>query len=326
MRQSRRPIVIVSRRSPLAQRQAELIGRTLGRLNPHVAVEYRWIESEGDQLSHRALNGPGGKGLFVRAIEKALLAGQADIAVHSLKDLPAGEQTLGLIITAITRRADARDCLVANDGKHSIDQLAQGATVGTSSPRRAAQLLSLRNDLNIQPIHGNIQTRIAKVVLEGQFDATLVAVAALDRTGIHEPSAHPLAPSVMLPAAGQGALAVQCRVDDHVSIRRCLPINEPVTAAAVSAERDVVAGLEGDCHSAIGVYVEPVGDGGVDGFRMRAKVLADDGSRCVELDQTMSVQELSKFTKRAIADLIARGARQVLAVGLQSAGQPTQTI
>ena len=140
MRKSRRPIFVAARRSLLARSQAELIGAALGRLNPHVSVQYRWLESEADDHGAEPLARAGGKGIFVRAIERALLAGQADIAVHSLKDLPVEDTGDGLTIAAVPSRGDVRDCLIARDGAGTIDQLPEGATVGTASPRRPAQL------------------------------------------------------------------------------------------------------------------------------------------------------------------------------------------
>ena len=304
--------MIASRRSALAQRQAELIGSVLDRLNPHVPVEYRWYESEGDRVASASVAESGGKGLFVRAIEEAVLDERADIAVHSLKDLPSGGWTDGLTIAAIPRRADFRDCLVAANGIDSIDRLPHAAVVGTSSPRRGAELRWLRSDLQIEPLRGNLQTRIRKVLEDHDCDATLLAVVGLRRCGLEQHAAAPIDPSVILPAAGQGALAVQCRSDDHITIRRCLPINEPVTAAAVHAERQVVADLSGDCHSPIAVLCEPMGDSGVDGFRLRARVLSPDGSQLLETDDRTSSKELSKCARKAAARLLEQGAAQVM--------------
>jgi len=312
LRKSRKPIVIASRRSLLARRQAEIIGTALGRLSPHVTVQYRWIESQADQLTDAPLSDAGGKGLFVRAIERALLTERADIAVHSVKDLPAEENTQGLTIAAIWPRADVRDCLIAADGAGVIDDLPHGATVGTASPRRASQLLRIRPDLSIQLIRGNVETRLAKVMQDRECDATLLAVAGLHRANLHEHATHPIDLSLMLPAAGQGALAIQCRTDDPVTIRRCLPINDPITAAAVHAERRLVAALKGDCHSPIAVLGVPLGKNAVDGFRLRVKVLSCDGSRCLEGKKRSSGKGLDKTVKDMVADLIQRGVQMLL--------------
>lgn len=312
MRRSRRPIVIASRRSPLAQRQAQLIGMVLDRLNLHVSVEYQWFESEGDRLSGASVSDSGGKGLFARAIEEVVLAGRADIAVHSLKDLPSVGSTDGLTIVAVPERADFRDCLVARNGAKSIDQLPHAAVVGTSSPRRAAELRRIRSDLQIEPLRGNLQTRLQKVLEAHECDATLVAVAGLRRCGLDKHAETPIDPSVILPAAAQGALAVQCRSDDHTTIRRCLPLNDPVTAAAVHTERHVMAALGGDCHSPIAALCEPVGEGGVDGFRLRARVLSPDGLQHLEMDDRSSAKELSKCARKTAITLLERGASRLM--------------
>ena len=326
MRNSRRPIVIVSRGSHLARRQAHIIGDALGRRAPHVDVEYRWVETEGDRAIDVPLSSVSGKGLFVRKIERVLLTGQADIAVHSLKDLPARETTQGLTIAAIGVRANARDCLIGRNGEKSVEELPPGATVGTSSPRRAAQLLRWRSDLNIQFMRGNVETRLRKVREEAECDATILALAGLHRSGLHDHGAVALDPDVMLPAAGQGALAVQCRADDHVTIRRCLPINEPITAAATHAERSVVAGLEADCHSAIGALAEPIGDRGVEGFRLRVRVLTPDGSQCIDTDDRLIPKTLHKMLKQIVIDLVKRGAPSLLETVPADLKKSTQAI
>lgn len=324
MRRSRRPILIASRRSPLARAQAQLIGGTLAQLHPGVELRYIWIDSEADQQRDCAggdepLSGSGSgqvqpgergnKGLFVRAIERALLDGRADIAVHSLKDLPV-EATRGLIIAATPARADVRDCLIARDRCATLADLPHAAIVGTSGPRRAAQLRRLRPDLVVKPIRGNVETRLAKVVgVGGSYHATLLAFAGLVRSGLDEHARSPLPIEQMLPAAGQAALAVQCRADDHATLTRCIPLNDPATAAAVHAERAVVAGLQGDCHSPIAVYVESVG---VERFRLRARVLAPDGSVCLEVDESTTGRGLGRLSRRVVADLQARGADTVM--------------
>ena len=314
MRQSRRPIIIASRRSLLARVQAEAVGRALQEKHPQTKIEYRWIESEGDQLPDRSLADAGGKGLFARAVERALVNGEADLAVHSLKDLPANEATPGLMIVAIPRRCDARDCLITRHGK-SINDLPEGATLGTASPRRAAQAKRLRPDLKIELIRGNIETRLKRVLDEERYDATLLAMAGLQRAGFEEHARYPVDPSVMLPAAGQGALAIQCRGDDHVTISRCLFLNDATTAAAVHAERRVVAALDGDCHSPIAVFVEPVAGEAEAVSRMRARVLSPDGQTCLEFDRQAKVGRLDALVTQAIAILREGGSSRLLGGG-----------
>ena len=310
MRRSKRPILIASRRSPLARVQAEMVGTRLAQLHKHVEVVYVWIESEGDRFTEASLADVGGKGLFVRAIERALLQEKADIAVHSLKDLPANplEVTQGLTIAAVPRRADPRDCLVTREGYESIQSLPRGANVWSSSPRRAAQLRRLRPDLAVAPIRGNVETRLRKVLQDGVHEATLLAVAGLERAGLAEHAVHRISPDVVLPAAGQGAIAIQCRGDDHVTLRRCLPMNDADTSQAVHAERQVVAALRGDCHSPIAVFAEPDGEM----LRLRARVLSTDGTQLVEADETGKLSHAGRVVKKVVKALRDGGAAAVL--------------
>ncbi len=324
MRRSTRPIVIASRRSALARAQAELVGQALGKLHPHLEVQFRWIESEADRLPGSLAN-HGGKGLFTRAIEEALLKNQADVAVHSLKDLPAAdsEQTPRLTLAAIPKRGDRRDCLIARNGWRSLDQLPQAAVVGTSSPRRAAQLLRLRSDLRIALMRGNVDTRLRHVLEpagEPQYDAALLAAAGLKRLGRKDLAAQVIEVQDMLPAACQGALAIQCRADDHVSLTRCLPLNHAPTATAAHAERQLVAALGADCHSAVAVLAEPVSPQKTQAkrnadshwFSLRARVLSPDGMTLLESAERVKTQDLRRLVKRMAEDLLARGAAELI--------------
>lgn len=320
MRRSRKPIVIASRRSQLARTQAEVVGRALARLHPNVQVQYRWIESQGDRIQNHALASVGGKGLFTQSLEVALLKNEADLAVHSLKDLPSRD-TPGLALAAVPRRADVRDCLITAEPDATLETLRQGAVIGTSSPRRAAQAQRLRADLRIHLIRGNVDTRLQKVLDPGQgphYDATLLAAAGLGRMGLKELACRTVATEQVLPAACQGALALQCRADDHVTLTRCLPLNDLVTATAVHAEREIIASLHADCHSPIAVLCEPVTDtqppaGDGQRFRLRVRVLSHDGKTCLEADEQAPAKELRRLIKRVVADLVQRDAPHVLA-------------
>jgi len=287
-----------------------MIGRMLAHLHPNLTIEYRWIESEGDQQTDASLAEAGGKGLFAQALHRALLASEADLAVHSMKDLPADDQdAAGLIIAAVPPRADVRDCLIAPPEVRTIDGLPTSATVGTASPRRAAQLLMRRPDLRIQLIRGNVDTRLRRVLEDHRYDATLLAAAGLQRADLAQHADRPIDPDLMLPAAAQGALAIQCRSDDHTTLVRCLAINDSATAQAVHAERQVVAGLGGDCHSAIAVLAESAGDGG---YRLRARVLSPDGGQCLRFDDTAPAKRLGRLAGQAVQALRAQGADRVL--------------
>ncbi|MEM9345607.1 MAG: hydroxymethylbilane synthase [Planctomycetota bacterium] len=321
MRRSRKPIVIASRKSPLARVQAEMVGRGLSRLNPTLEVRYVWVESEGDKVLGRPLADVGGKGLFTKAVERVVLSGDADMAVHSMKDVPADEVTPGLQIAAVPKRADVRDVLIGKAGPITIDELAQGASVGTSSPRRAAQLRRHRPDLNVHAIRGNVGTRIDKVMGEHPlYDATMLAVAGLKRLGMTDHIAKPLSVDDMLPAACQGALGIQCRRDDHVSLTRLLPLNDPATSTAIHAEREVVSGLNADCHSPIAVLAEQVDPEKTQAkrnadshwFRIRVRVLSADGSTQVEADEQCKTRDLRRVVKQLVKRLEADGAAELL--------------
>lgn len=307
MRPSRRDIVIATRRSKLAVAQSQAIGRWLAQLNPRVGLRLVTLESEGDRVLDHPLAAVGGKGLFTGAIEQALLDGSADIAVHSLKDLPS-EATPGLVIAAIPARMPPHDVLICREGG-SIEGLAVGATVGTCSPRRHAQLRRLRGDLKITPMRGNVDTRLRKVLEEQRFDATLLAAAGLLRLGLEEHTSRPIPMEQVLPAAGQGALAVQCRVDDHLSLRRCMPLNDATTSLCVHAERQIVADLGADCHSPLAVLAQPGED---DRLRLRARVLSHDGSTCLEADETAPAKSIPLVCRSVVKKLLDRGARHLL--------------
>jgi len=204
-----------------------------------------------------------------------------------------------------------------------IEEFPDGAVFGTSSPRRKAQIMRLKPTAEIKLLRGNVQTRLFKIIEPApeateKYDATLLAVAGLQRAGLPEYAALPIAVDKVLPSAGQGALAIQCRADDHVTISRCLPLNDTATAAAVSAERQVVAGLYGDCHSPIAVYAEP----SEKGFRIRARVLASDGSQCIEADMQGTEKKIGKLAEKMVTYLRDQGSDALLR-GTPSAPEPT---
>ncbi len=307
MRPSKRDILIATRRSRLAMAQSELVGQLIAGLNPRVALSLLPMESEGDKVTDHPLASVGGKGLFTRVIELALLEKRSDIAVHSFKDVPT-DNTAGLTIAATTRRHSVHDVLIAR-GASRIEDLPHGATVGTCSPRRAAQLLRIRSDLKIVPLRGNVETRIRKVTEERKVDATLLAVAGLLRLGLDDHARNAIPLEQVLPAAAQGALAVQCRTDDHVSLRRCMPLNDAMSAVCVHAERQIVAGLGSDCHSPVAVLAEPLEH---DIIRLRARVMLPDGSVCLEADVQSTVKAIRKACDEMISNLLDQGAEKVL--------------
>ena len=291
----------------LAQAQAQSVAAWLKEVNPKLVIEFKWVESEGDQKADVALADMGGKGLFAKAVEDAVLSHDADLAVHSLKDLPV-DLTPGLILAAIPPRGNVRDCLISQAGSPSIKDLPNGITLGTASPRRAAQVLRLRPDIKIELIRGNIETRLRKVLFDKAYGATILAAAGLERANLAQHGLYPLSLASMLPSASQGALALQCRADDHVTLTRCLPLNHAPTAASVHAERTLVSGLGGDCHAAIGCYCRAIDAN----FHLQARVLSHDGKTCIEGEFTSSQKLLAKAIRALVLDLTARGAKDLV--------------
>ena len=253
-----RPLVIGSRGSKLALWQAEQTRESLRRLNPQIEVHIEIIKTSGDVMKDAPLSIIGGKGVFTKEIEEALLDGRIDLAVHSLKDLPT-TLPLGLIIAAITEREDARDALVLRAGSEplehpSIMRLPEGAVIGTSSLRRLAQLKRLRrHDLAIKDLRGNVDTRLRKLD-EGHYDALILAAAGLRRLGFADRISAPLPTSEMLPAVGQGALAIETRDDDRALIDLLAPLDHAPTHAACAAERALLRALGGGCQLPIAAH------------------------------------------------------------------------
>ena len=245
-----------TRASLLARTQSGLVAGWIEQRYPGVRVELSIHKTSGDVIGERPLHDLGGKGLFVKELEQALLAGQIDLAVHSLKDVPVTMPLVEqdeLIIVAVPPREDARDVLVSPKAA-ALRELPPGATVGTGSLRRRSQLLALRPDLQVRPIRGNIDTRLRKLK-DGEFDAIILAAAGLRRAELFDPDLmHMIDPEELLPASGQGALGIECRRGDQPTRQFLSVLNDPITAACVAAERELVRLLEGDCHSPISAY------------------------------------------------------------------------
>ncbi|HWB54877.1 MAG TPA: hydroxymethylbilane synthase [Tepidisphaeraceae bacterium] len=240
-----------TRGSRLATMQSQLIADALMQAHPGLKVQTLLIQTTGDRVQGQPLNEIGGKGLFTKELEQALLANKIDFAVHSFKDVPITMPLIDvsdLVIAATPAREDVRDVLV---GAARIGDLAKGSRVGTGSLRRRCQLLDQRPDLDVQMIRGNVDTRLRKQ-REGQIDAVILALAGLKRSHLYDESQMtPIGLEQMLPAAGQGALAIQCRRADSAIQQVLGVLNDPATAACVDLEREVVRQLNGDCHSPI---------------------------------------------------------------------------
>ena len=287
--------------------QAQAVQKVLQKIHPKVTVEIQPADGAANQLPDQLLHANDGKGLFTRAVEQNLLWEKADVAVHCLKDLPTVD-TPGLVLAAIPARADARDALIARDAD-TISDLPSGAVVGTSSPRRAAHLLHMRPDLEIQPLRGNIDTRLSSVLEDDQFDATLLAMAGMLRGGFEKHATKPLPLEDFLPSPGQGALAIQCRADDHVTMRRCLPLNNVTAATLCNAERQAAQELGGGCQAPVGIYAEPTEEGQM---RLRARALSLDGQQCVEVDESGPIKSARHLVETVVEKMNAQGAQPII--------------
>jgi hydroxymethylbilane synthase len=283
-----------TRGSPLALAQASMVRDALVAAGG-VTIEIVVVVTTGDRVQDRPLAEIGGKALWTKELDAALLDGRIDLAVHSMKDVETHLPD-GIALAAMLPRADVRDRLI---GAASLDSLVAGARLGTSSPRRAAQVLARRPDLRVVPLRGNVATRLAKIAA-GEADATLLAAAGLDRLGLAEGHAIPLA--TMLPAPAQGAVGMTCRADDAATLARLAAIDDAPTHAAVRLERGFLARLGADCHSSVAALAE------VDGNRVvfRAEILAPDGGERVSGGGEFAAGVAAAGVADVAADLLAR--------------------
>ncbi len=293
-----------TRGSALARWQTDHVAALLKAAHPDVHVGVEVITTQGDRVIDKPLAQVGGKGVFTAELEAALRSGAIDFAVHSLKDLPTDSPD-GLTIGAIPERANPSDVLVSRDG-FTLVTLPQSACVGTSSRRRAAQLLHLRPDLQILDIRGNVDTRIRKA-LDSGYEAILLAFAGLERLGRLEAISQQLSLDDMLPAPGQGALAVQCR-DEAASLDLLAPIRHAATTSAVTAERAFLAGLGGGCSLPIAAYAE------VDGatLYLRGRVNSPDGKQQIDVKLTGQVDQAETLGYGLADQALAQGAAALL--------------
>ncbi|HEX9231052.1 MAG TPA: hydroxymethylbilane synthase [Jatrophihabitantaceae bacterium] len=298
-----RTLRVGTRGSMLARAQTDAVVAAVA-----APVEIVPIVTDGDR-STAALEQIGGTGVFVSALRSALLQGEIDVAVHSYKDLPTGDAE-GIVIAAVPRREDPRDALVARDGL-MLGQLPAGSRIGTGSPRRAAQLRALGLGFEIVPMRGNVDTRLRRVG-EGAVDAVVLALAGLRRLGRDAEVTEILDPIQVLPAPGQGALAVECRASDVGTVAALRVIDDADTRAAVTAERAVLAELEAGCTAPVAALAEIAeGDDGPEVF-LRGSVTAPDGSRAVRLSSTGPVTDAEGVGRRLAAELIAEGADKMM--------------
>jgi hydroxymethylbilane synthase len=297
------PLRIGTRRSPMAMVQAGLVARAITAKTGRDA-ELVGIESAGDRSS-ALLTQIGGTGVFVSALRASVLTGEVDVAVHSLKDLPTGPAA-GIALAAVPIRDDPRDALVTQDGAKLAD-LPRGARVGTGSPRRAAQLLLLRPDIHPVPVRGNAGTRLAHVE-NGDLDALVLGYAGLSRIGRLDAVAQVFEPDEMLPAAGQGALAVECNGAREGLVALLGGIDDPVIRAATTAERTLLGALQGGCAAPVGAYAS-----GLDVLRLDGLVVGVDGGMALRGSASGELAAAEELGRQVAADLLSRGAARCMA-------------
>jgi len=295
------PFNIGTRGSPLALAQAyETRSRLMAAFElPQDAFAICVIKVMGDAIQDRPLKEIGGKGLFTREIEEALLDGSIDIAVHSMKDMPV-DQPGGLLLNTYLPREDVRDAFVSLSAK-GLDDLDQGATVGTSSLRRRSQLLAKRPDLNIVEFRGNVQTRLKKLA-DGVAEATFLAMAGLNRLGMNDVPRTAVAPEDMLPAVAQGAIGIERRGDDSRAAAMLEPIHDGPTGQRLAAERAFLAHLDGSCETPIGSLAEL--DGG--NMRLRGEILRTDGTEVYNDDVSGAIEDGPEMGRAMAAKLLAQ--------------------
>lgn len=299
------PLRIATRKSQLALWQAEHVAALIRKAHPGITVQLLPMSTKGDRIQDRSLAAIGGKGLFIKELEAALEDRRADIAVHSMKDVP-GDLPDGLMIAAVLTRADARDALITR-GPLRLEDLSRGARLGTSSLRRQAQLLAARPDLRIEGLRGNVDTRLRRLD-NGELDAIVLACAGLTRLGLESRIAARLDPKVSVPAVGQGVIGIECRTDDLGSRETLRALNDAATRTAVDAERAFAHRLGGSCQSPIAAYAQ------VEGQRVSlvGLVAEPDGSRLLRDTISGSAVNAQVLGEQLAERILAAGAGELL--------------
>lgn len=299
-------LTFATRPSALARWQTQWVINALQNIYPSLECEEKVITTKGDKILDKPLPEIGGKGVFTQELESELLNGDVHCAVHSLKDLPV-ENPAGLTVGCIPARAEVRDALISAN-RYTLATLPNGASVGTSSLRRAAQILSLRPDIKTQSLRGNVDTRLRKA-LDGQYDAIILAGAGLTRLGLDSHVTEWLSLDVMLPAPGQGALAIQCRADDEVTLTLLSKLEDQATRKAVTVERAFLQGLGGGCAVPVAAFAE-VNSNQSAVISLTGLVISEDGKTVVKVtDEGTDALELGKKLSQ---QAIAKGADQIL--------------
>lgn len=302
---TKRHLVIATRESPLALRQSEAIKDLLIACYPRISVELLGITTQADKNLDIVLTDIGGKGLFVKELEEALLDGRADIAVHSMKDVPM-ELPQELILPVIGKREDPRDAFVANQYQ-SLAELPRGASLGTSSLRRQTQMLAIRPDIEMKNLRGNINTRLRKLD-EGDYYAIILAAAGLKRMNLASRIKSYLSFDESLPAAGQGALGIECRKDDIHTQNLIAPLNDVITATCVKAERALCRRLGGGCQVPVAAFAQIHHDRLI----VRGLVASRDGMRILRVKEIGFPTSAESIGIRAAEELLQLGAEKIL--------------
>ncbi len=302
---SEQKIRIATRKSPLAMWQAEHVSNLLQKAHPGLDVELVGMSTQGDKILDTPLAKIGGKGLFVKELEQGMLEGRADIAVHSMKDVPV-ELPQGLHLAVILERGDPRDAFVSNN-YINLEELPMGAVLGTSSLRRQCQISELRPDLKIKSLRGNVNTRLRKLD-ENQFDAIILASAGLKRLGFEKRITSALEPAQSLPAIGQGAIGIECRADDEWVNALIASLHDEETALCVKAERAMNSRLMGGCQVPIAGFAVV----NHSKIFMRGLVGEPDGSRVIRSESSAPVTGAEALGAALAEDLLGQGADQIL--------------
>lgn len=302
---TKRHITIATRESPLALEQAEIIKALLLQHHPHLSVELLGITTEADRQLEVTLTDIGGKGLFVKELEEALLSGRADIAVHSMKDVPM-DLPPGLVLPVIGKREEPRDVFVSDICK-TFAELPRGASVGTSSLRRQTQLRALRPDLTFKNLRGNINTRLGKLD-KGEYHAIVLAAAGLKRMGLGGRISSYLSIDEVLPAAGQGALGIECLAGDEQILSFIQPLNDPIVNACVRAERALCRRLDGGCKMPVAAFAQYHHGTLV----LRGLVANQNGTRILRTEQKGALEHADQLGERGGVELLQQGAAAIL--------------
>jgi len=302
-------LIFATRPSALARWQTQWVMRALQEFHPDLVCEEKIIITQGDKVLDKPLPEIGGKGVFTQELENALLSDAVHCAVHSLKDLPV-ENPEGLTVGCIPARAEVRDALISKDG-FTLATLPQNAVVGTSSLRRAAQLLRARPDLKTESLRGNVDTRLRKA-MEGQYDAIILAGAGLTRLGLDQHVTEWIPLDVMLPAPGQGALAVQCRSTDQKTLRLLAELEDESARSAVTAERAFLSGLGGGCAVPVAAYAAAVS--GQPLAVLTGLVISEDGRNAIKVMGEGT--DALKLGNELAVEAISQGADEILAASL----------